>query len=90
LWLLIGWMILLGTVLPFLAELTSLRHLSATEVTIVGMIEPVGATILGWLWFHQDLTAAQILGIVLVLAGIMLAQTARFVPVDRPAPGLLT
>lgn len=89
-WLLIGWLVLLGTVLPFLLELTALRHLSATEVTLVGMVEPVGATVLGWLWFREDLTGPQIVGMVLVLSGIVLAQTARIVTRDRPSPGLLT
>jgi drug/metabolite transporter (DMT)-like permease len=76
-------MVVLGTVLPFLFELTALQHLSATEVTLVGMVEPVGATLLGWLWFREDLTVPQIVGILLVLAGIVLAQTARF---TRPEP----
>lgn len=77
LWSLLGWMILLGTVVPFLAELSALRHLTATEVTLVGMVEPVGATVLGWLWFREDLVAAQLVGVALVLLGIALAQTAR-------------
>ncbi|MBA2716080.1 MAG: hypothetical protein H0U51_03340 [Propionibacteriales bacterium] len=34
---------------------------------------------LGWLWFSENLTGAQVGGIVLVLAGIALAQTARTV-----------
>jgi drug/metabolite transporter (DMT)-like permease len=90
LWLLIAWLVMLGTVLPFLTELTALQHLSASEVTLVGMIEPVGATILGWLWFREDLTSVQIVGVVLVLAGIVFAQTARMVSVDRASPGMLT
>jgi len=88
-WVLIGWLIALGTVVPFLAELTALRHLSATEVTVIGMVEPVGATILGWLWFREALSPAQLLGIAAVLIGIVLAQTARRVP-DPSSPGLLT
>jgi drug/metabolite transporter (DMT)-like permease len=88
-WMLLVWMIVLGTVLPFLAELTALQHLSATEVTLVGMVEPVGATILGWLWFRENLSAVQILGVAVVLAGIVLAQTAR-IDKDTAAPGLVT
>jgi drug/metabolite transporter (DMT)-like permease len=42
--------------------------------------------VLGWLWFREDLTAIQIVGIVLVLAGIVLAQTARFAARERAAP----
>jgi drug/metabolite transporter (DMT)-like permease len=85
-WLLIVWMVVLGTVLPFLFELTALQHLSATEVTLVGMVEPVGATLLGWLWFREDLTVPQVVGILLVLSGIVLAQTARLTPPDPVAP----
>lgn len=89
LWLLLAYLVLLGTVAPFLAELSALRHLSATEVTLIGMVEPVGATVLGWLWFSENLTGAQVGGIVLVLAGIALAQTARSVRTGSD-PVLLT
>lgn len=88
LWALLAWMVLLGTVAPFLAELSALRHLSATEVTLIGMLEPVGATVLGWLWFSETLTGAQLGGIALVLVGIALAQTARVV--RRPDSVLMT
>ncbi len=77
LWLLFVWMILLGTVVPFLAELSALRHLTATEVTLIGMLEPIGASVLGWSWFKESLSPLQLGGIALVLAGIALAQTAR-------------
>lgn len=87
LWAMIGWLVLLGTVVPFLAELSALRHLSATEVGLIGMIEPVGATVLGWLWFEETLSGAQVLGVGTVLVGIGLAQTARLrAPSPEPAP----
>lgn len=88
---LMAWMVLLGTVAPFLAELSALRHLSATEVGLVGMVEPVGATLLGWLWFNEDLSAAQVVGIAVVLLGIGLAQTSRApAPVGPTEPPLMT
>jgi drug/metabolite transporter (DMT)-like permease len=81
------WLVVLGTVVPFLAELSALRYLSATDVVLVGMVEPVGATILGWLWFNESLTGWQVVGIATVLLGIILAQTARQLPpADRPVP----
>ncbi|MEJ7741847.1 MAG: EamA family transporter [Nocardioidaceae bacterium] len=85
LWTLIAWMVVLGTVVPFLAELSALRHLTATEVTLIGMLEPVGATLLGWWWFRESLSSGQLAGIVLVLAGIALAQTARVRLATGPA-----
>lgn len=86
-WLLVVSMVVLGTALPFLAELTALQHLTATEVTLVGMLEPVGATVLGWCWFSQVLSTAQLVGMAAILTGIALAQTAR---VSRRRPDLLT
>lgn len=77
LWLLLTTMIVLGTAVPFVAELSALRHLNATEVTLVAMLEPVGATILGWSWFNETLTGVQIIGVAAILLGIGLAQTAR-------------
>ncbi len=89
LWVLLAWMVLLGTVAPFLAELSALRHLSATEVTMIGMVEPVGATLLGWLWFSEAMNIAQMGGVVLVLTGILLAQTARIIRHDGQAHALV-
>jgi drug/metabolite transporter (DMT)-like permease len=77
LWALVGALVLLGTVVPFLTELTALQHLTATDVVLLGMLEPVGATVLGWLWFDESLSAPQIVGVAVVLVGIGLAQTAR-------------
>jgi drug/metabolite transporter (DMT)-like permease len=77
LWLLLCSMVVLGTAVPFLAELSSLQYLSATEVGLIGMLEPVIVTILGWAWLEQTLSPAQTAGVVAILAGIVLAQTAR-------------
>jgi drug/metabolite transporter (DMT)-like permease len=80
LWALVCWLVILGTVVPFFTELSALRYLSATEVILIGMLEPVGATVLGWLWFNESLTAWQVVGIATVLLGIGLSQTARLPP----------
>jgi drug/metabolite transporter (DMT)-like permease len=88
-WLLLLCMVLLGTAVPFLAELTALQHLTVTEVTLVGMLEPIGATVVGWAWFRQSLTPAQLCGMAAILLGIALAQTARMSSRRRDAvPGL--
>lgn len=84
LWGLLGWLVVLGTVAPFLAELSALQYLSATDVTLIGMLEPVGASALGWLWFRESLGPLQLLGAALVLVGIGLAQTARLTGRRRP------
>lgn len=76
-WLLVAWVVVLGTVTPFFAQLAALQHLPATVVTVVAMLEPVGAALLGWAWFNEDLSGIQLVGGLLVIAGIVLAQSAR-------------
>ncbi|MGZ4442967.1 MAG: EamA family transporter [Nocardioidaceae bacterium] len=85
-WALLAWIVLLGTVVPFAVELFALRHLRATTVTMVAMLEPIGVVALGWLWFDEALGTVALLGCVAVLAGIVLAQSARrgVVPVEPP------
>jgi drug/metabolite transporter (DMT)-like permease len=76
-WALMTWMVVLGTIVPFFLLVSALRHLPATRVGIIAMLEPVVATILAWAWLDESLAAAQILGASVVLAAILLAQTAR-------------
>ncbi|GAB3353530.1 EamA family transporter [Modestobacter lapidis] len=75
--LLIGWVVVLGAVVPFWVSLAALRHVPPTTAGIVATIEPVFASVVAWLWLEQVLTPWQITGGVVVLAGIVLAQTAR-------------
>jgi drug/metabolite transporter (DMT)-like permease len=76
-WLLMGWMILLGTIVPFVLVVSALRHIPATRVAIVAMLEPVVATVIAFAWLDETLGAAQLAGGAVVLTGILLAQTAR-------------
>ncbi len=85
-WVLLCWVVVLGTVTPFALELFALRVLPATVVVVVAMLEPVGVTVLGWAWFAETLGPVQVLGAAAVLAGIVLAQTARRTPVLEPPP----
>ncbi|WP_159079515.1 DMT family transporter [Plantactinospora sp. BC1] len=86
--LLCGYVVLLGSILPFLLVAGALRHLPATSVGILGMIEPVIAATVAWiaLGAGEALNAAQLGGGLLVLAGVALAETARIAasPVDIP------
>ncbi len=85
-WLVIVLIVTLGTVAPFFLEMVALRHLPATIVTVVAMLEPVIANVLGWAWFRESLTPVQAIGAVAVLAGIVLAQTSRKVETVLPQP----
>jgi drug/metabolite transporter (DMT)-like permease len=77
LWSLTAWLIVLGTIVPFGLVVWALRHLPATRVGIVAMLEPLVATLVAWAWLGEELAPVQLSGAVVILAGIVLAQTAR-------------
>ena len=76
-WLPLTWNIVLGSFAPFMLSLASLRHLTATAAGIVASSEVVFAFAVAWLWLGEVLGLVQIVGAAVVLAGIILAQTAR-------------
>jgi len=76
-WALVLWVVVLGAIVPFVLIVGALRHVPATRVGVVAMLEPVVATVVAWVWLRQSLSAAQLVGAAVVLVGIALAQTAR-------------
>jgi drug/metabolite transporter (DMT)-like permease len=76
-WALAVWMIALGTIAPFFLLVSALRHLPATRVGIVAMLEPVAGALVAWAWLGETFGGVQLAGSAVVLAGIGLAQTAR-------------
>jgi len=76
-WALMLWMVVLGTIVPFMLIVGSLQHLRATRVAIVAMLEPVVASVVAYAWLDQKLGVQQLVGGAVVLAAILLAQTAR-------------
>jgi drug/metabolite transporter (DMT)-like permease len=76
-WLLILTMIVVGTIVPFLLLVGALRHISATRVGVTAMFEPVAGGLVAYAWLGESLSTAQLAGGAIVLAGILLAQTAR-------------
>jgi drug/metabolite transporter (DMT)-like permease len=75
--LLAGYMVVLGTVVPFALLVTALRHISATSAGLVAMLEPVVATAVAAVWLGESLGGIQLVGGALVLVAVALAQTAR-------------
>ncbi|MGA0209580.1 MAG: EamA family transporter [Candidatus Nanopelagicales bacterium] len=69
--------IVFGTVISFLLVLGSLRRLGAARAGIVGTSEPVWAGILALLFLGETLTLIQGLGGLIVIAGIIVAETSR-------------
>jgi drug/metabolite transporter (DMT)-like permease len=76
-WVLMAWMIVPGTIVPFFLIVGSLRHITATRAGILAMIEPVVASLVAYGWLNETLGGTQLVGGAFVLAGILLAQSAR-------------
>jgi drug/metabolite transporter (DMT)-like permease len=72
-----AWMIVMGTALPFGLAIGSLAFISATQASIVGMTEPLIASIIAWVVLAEVFTPVQMLGGVVVLAGVYLAERSR-------------
>jgi drug/metabolite transporter (DMT)-like permease len=76
-WLLLVFVVGIGTMVTFALITGALRHVSATRVGITAMIEPVAASVVAWLWLGETFGAVQLAGGAIVLGAIVLAQTAR-------------
>ena len=71
-----------GTVIPYLCVLTGMRLLSASKSSVIGMLEPVMAGCFAWIWFGQSWDLLQLIGAVVVLVGIYLADRSKSVPAE--------
>jgi hypothetical protein len=69
---------------PYFLFSAALRHVPATSVGIIGILEPVFAAAIAWLALGEHLNASQLAGGALILIGVTLAETAR---VRRTEPG---
>jgi len=76
-WVLILWIILMGTIVPYLFVISGLRLLSASTSSVIGMMEPVFAGIFAWMWLQQSWNGIQLIGAAVVLVGIYIADRAR-------------
>lgn len=85
LWTMMAFNILLGSFAPFLLSLAAIKKLSATAAGIAATSEIAFAFAAAWLWLNQTLGGFQIAGAIIVLGGIILAQTARRSPVPISA-----
>ena len=76
-WLLIAYIIIFGTIVPYLFVVGGIRRLSASTSSVIGMLEPVIAGIFAWIWLSQSWSAIQLLGGAIVLVGIYIADRAK-------------
>ena len=76
-WLLIAYIIIFGTIVPYLFVVGGIRRLSASTSSVIGMLEPVIAGVFAWIWLSQSWSAIQLAGGAIVLVGIYIADRAK-------------
>lgn len=83
-WGLATWMVVLGTIVPFWLVVVSLRFIRASQASAIGMTEPLIASFIAWAALGEVLSPVQIVGGLVVLLGVLVAERSR-VNAEPPA-----
>ncbi len=75
-WVLATWLIVVSTVIAYLAGAAAVQRLSAAVGGAVAYVEVVAASIFAWILLNETLRTNQIIGGVIVLAGAFVAQSS--------------
>ena len=67
---------LIGTGLAYALWFRGIRRLSATAAAYLGLLSPVVATLIGYLFLQESFSAIQLVGIAAVLASVVVGQQA--------------
>jgi drug/metabolite transporter (DMT)-like permease len=73
---LLAWIVLAATVLAYVTGVLSVRRLSPQVAGVVACLEAVVATVLAWVLLGEHLSAPQLAGGAVVLAGAFIAQSS--------------
>ena len=76
-WLLMIWIGVAGSFLPMLFSYSAMRLVRPTVMGIISTSEVLFAFLFGFIWLGEQLGWLQTLGGIIVLAGIVIAQTSR-------------
>jgi drug/metabolite transporter (DMT)-like permease len=76
-WSLILYIIIMGTILPYLLVIVAMKSVSATQASVIAMSEPVFSGIIAWSVLSEHLVITQLFGGVIVLLGIYLAERSK-------------
>lgn len=71
------YIIIFGTVAPFWLYFIAFKYLDSKKAAIFGLLEPVGASIFALFLLGETFITIQIVGGLLVLIGVIVAETAK-------------
>jgi probable blue pigment (indigoidine) exporter len=91
-----AWLATVGTATAYTLWFRGIQRLPVARVSILGLLSPLVAALIGWTAFGQRLSAGQLLGMALIVTAVWLGQSGPHpaassldkVP-DRPAPRAL-
>jgi drug/metabolite transporter (DMT)-like permease len=84
-WVLIGYIAILGTLIPFGLYLESINLIRSTRASITATLEPIIAGLIAYLFLGETLEFLQLLGGILVIASLVLLQLQRESDEKTPA-----
>jgi probable blue pigment (indigoidine) exporter len=68
------WLGLIGAAFTYWLWFRGVARLEPSAVSMLGMMSPVTAVVLGWLWLGQTLSTVQLIGAVVVLGAVWVGQ----------------
>ena len=80
---------LVSTAFAYVAGILALRHLPSAAASVLGLVEPLVATLAAWLILNQVLTIVQVIGAAVLLAGAAIVQIASGRPLEPDTPPTL-
>jgi len=69
----------IGTVLTFTSYYWLLKRVSVVMLSLIAFITPIVALIIGWIFFHENLSYRVLFGSILVLLGLLIANFRSFI-----------
>jgi len=77
---LIAGVVIVATVIPYLFTVAALRSIPATRVGLTATSEPLIGALAAWLLIGEALQAPQVAGGIVMVGGILMAQSVRLTP----------
>lgn len=75
-WWSIAYLVIIGSVLTFIAFIYTLQHLPKEVSSIYAYINPIVAILLGFILFNETLTLAIVIGVLVTLIGLYLVNSS--------------
>ena len=79
-----AWLATVGTALAYVVWFRGVRLLPVARVSILGLLSPLTAVLVGWIALGERPSIGQLAGMVIILVAIRLGQTAA---ARQPGPG---